>query len=163
MTIYSLDIFLSQFGTSPVCPVLTVASWPAYRFLRRQVRWSGISICLRIFHRNSLADLCFLPLSPPRSPPCCLQRALSKTQSQWGHRSSYFCQNAASKTPSCGLVFPVHPHFLPFPQALPKSQFPRQLVFLTSSFCSPIPSVCLICLQSGFSGASLIRQFLCSS
>ena len=32
------------------CPVLTVASWPAYRFLRRQVRWSGISISLRIFH-----------------------------------------------------------------------------------------------------------------
>ena len=24
------------------CPVLTVASCPAYRFLRRQVRWSGI-------------------------------------------------------------------------------------------------------------------------
>ena len=31
-------------------PVLTVASWPAYRLLRRQVRWSGISISLRIFH-----------------------------------------------------------------------------------------------------------------
>ena len=31
-------------------PVLTVASWPAYRFLRRQVRWSGISISFRIFH-----------------------------------------------------------------------------------------------------------------
>ena len=29
-------------------PVLTVASWPAYRFLRRQVRWSGIPISLRI-------------------------------------------------------------------------------------------------------------------
>ena len=26
------------------CPDLTVASWPAYRFLRRQVRWSGIPI-----------------------------------------------------------------------------------------------------------------------
>ena len=26
------------------CPVLTVASWPAYRFLRRQVRRSSISI-----------------------------------------------------------------------------------------------------------------------
>ena len=26
------------------CPVLTVASWPAYRFLRRQVRLSGILI-----------------------------------------------------------------------------------------------------------------------
>ena len=26
------------------CPVLTVASWPTYRFLKRQVRWSGIPI-----------------------------------------------------------------------------------------------------------------------
>ena len=26
------------------CPVLTVVSWPTYRFLRRQVRWSGITI-----------------------------------------------------------------------------------------------------------------------
>ena len=31
-------------------PVLTVASWPADRFLRRQDRWSGIPISLRIFH-----------------------------------------------------------------------------------------------------------------
>ena len=30
--------------------VLTVASWPAYRFLRRQVWWFGIPISLRIFH-----------------------------------------------------------------------------------------------------------------
>ena len=33
-----------------LCKVLTVASWPAYRFLRRQVRWSGIPISLRFFH-----------------------------------------------------------------------------------------------------------------
>ena len=26
------------------CPVLTVASWPAYRFLKRQVRWSDIPL-----------------------------------------------------------------------------------------------------------------------
>ena len=32
------------------CPVLTVASWPAYSFLRRQVRWSGVLVSLRIFH-----------------------------------------------------------------------------------------------------------------
>ena len=32
------------------CSVLTVASWPAYRFLRRQVRWSGIPISWKIFH-----------------------------------------------------------------------------------------------------------------
>ena len=32
------------------CPVLTVASWSAYRFLKRQVRWSGIPISFRILH-----------------------------------------------------------------------------------------------------------------
>ena len=31
------------------CPVLTVASWLAYRFLRRQVRWPGISISWRTY------------------------------------------------------------------------------------------------------------------
>ena len=33
-------------------PVLTVASWPAYRFLRREVRRSGIPISFRIFHSD---------------------------------------------------------------------------------------------------------------
>ena len=51
MTIYSLDV-LTPFpiwNQSVVpCPVLTVASSPAYRFLRRQVRWSGIPISFRI-------------------------------------------------------------------------------------------------------------------
>ena len=32
------------------CPFLTVASWPAYRCLKRQVRWSGMPISLRIFY-----------------------------------------------------------------------------------------------------------------
>ena len=32
------------------CPVLTVASWSAYRFLKRQIRWSGIPISFRTFH-----------------------------------------------------------------------------------------------------------------
>ena len=34
------------------CPLLTVSSWPAYRFLRRQVRsrWSGIPISWVVFH-----------------------------------------------------------------------------------------------------------------
>ena len=31
-----------------LCPVLTVASWPTYRFLRRLVRWSGIPISWRL-------------------------------------------------------------------------------------------------------------------
>ena len=34
------------------CPVLTVASWPAYRFLRRQVSWSNIPIFLRKLFKN---------------------------------------------------------------------------------------------------------------
>ena len=33
-----------------LCPVLTVASWPAYTFLKRQARWSDIPISFRIFH-----------------------------------------------------------------------------------------------------------------
>ena len=35
---------------SVLCPLLTVAAWLAYRFLRRQVRCSGIPISFRIFH-----------------------------------------------------------------------------------------------------------------
>ena len=35
--------------------VLSVASRPAYRFLRRQVRWCGIPISLRVFHSLSWA------------------------------------------------------------------------------------------------------------
>ena len=31
------------------CLILSAASWSAYRFLRRQVRWSGIPISLKIF------------------------------------------------------------------------------------------------------------------
>ena len=30
--------------------VLIAASWPTYRFLNRQVRWSGIPVSLRAFH-----------------------------------------------------------------------------------------------------------------
>ena len=32
------------------CPVLTVASWPTYRFLRRQVRWTVSPISLKLYH-----------------------------------------------------------------------------------------------------------------
>ena len=45
MTIYSSDILLFLWNQSILpCPVLTVSSWPAYRFLRKQVRYSGIPI-----------------------------------------------------------------------------------------------------------------------
>ena len=41
MTIHSLDVLFL---------VLTVTSWPTYRLLRGQVRWSDISISLKNFH-----------------------------------------------------------------------------------------------------------------
>ena len=41
--------FLIWNQTVVPCPVLTVASCLAYRFLRRQVRWSGIPVSLKIF------------------------------------------------------------------------------------------------------------------
>ena len=52
MTIYSFVIlFFPILNQSIVpCPILTVASWPAFSFLSRQVRWSGIPISWRIFH-----------------------------------------------------------------------------------------------------------------
>ena len=47
---YSLDVLLSQFGTSPFFhDWLTVASWPVCRIFRRHIRWYGIAISFRIF------------------------------------------------------------------------------------------------------------------
>ena len=40
--------FLILNQTVVQCPILTVASWSSYRFLRRQVRWAGIPISWRI-------------------------------------------------------------------------------------------------------------------
>ena len=42
--------FLIWIQSKVSCQVLTIPSWPTYRFLKRQVRWSGIPISLRIFH-----------------------------------------------------------------------------------------------------------------
>ena len=45
VTIYSLYILLSWWNLSVVpCWVLAIASRPAYRFLRSQIRWSGIPV-----------------------------------------------------------------------------------------------------------------------
>ena len=48
----NITLMLSFPNFEPVivpCLVLTVFSWTSYRFLKRQVRWSGIPISLRIF------------------------------------------------------------------------------------------------------------------
>ena len=48
MTIYSFDVSLPNF--EPACGSKTIAFCPAYRFLRKQVRWSVIPISLRSFY-----------------------------------------------------------------------------------------------------------------
>ena len=48
VTIYSIPFPIWNQSTVS-CLVLTVSSLPAYRFLRRQVRWSGIPTYWRIF------------------------------------------------------------------------------------------------------------------
>ena len=45
-----LVILLSQFWTSQFSISSSVSSWPSYRFLRRQVRWSSTPISLWILH-----------------------------------------------------------------------------------------------------------------
>ena len=47
--VYSLSYSFPSFEPVVPCLIVTVASWLTYRFLRRQVRWSGIPISLRIF------------------------------------------------------------------------------------------------------------------
>ena len=43
------------------CPVLTVPFWPAYRFLKRQVRWSGSPISFRMPKATELQKLSLTP------------------------------------------------------------------------------------------------------
>ena len=65
----SRELCLSPFSTlnqpGLLYRALTVAYWPTYRFLRRQVRWSwsSVPISLRTFHSLSLSTLlnCFGP------------------------------------------------------------------------------------------------------
>ena len=40
----------SFFCLEPVCYSMSSSSWPAYRFLKRQVRWSGVPMSWRFFH-----------------------------------------------------------------------------------------------------------------
>ena len=62
------------------CPVLTVASWPAYSFLRRHVRWSDIPISFRIFFSSvQLLSSVWLFVTPWTAA---LQASLSITKSQ---------------------------------------------------------------------------------
>ena len=80
------------------CPVLTVASWPAYRFPKRQVKWSGIPISSTIFHSllwfKIVRRVCFLNF--PR---------LDRSNSHYSHfnRSRISCVVTTDTTWLCNL------------------------------------------------------------
>ena len=83
------------------CPVLSVASWPAYRFLRRQVWWSGTPISLRTFHSlwytqrfyNSQQSRCFSEIS---------------LLSPWSNKCWQFNSSASLKSKFYIWIFSVH-------------------------------------------------------
>ena len=88
------------------CPVLTIASWSANRFLRRQVRWSGILISFRIFHSlfytvkgfglvNKAKEDAFLLLSCFFNDPADVRNLIS-------------CSSAFSKSSLNTWMFMVH-------------------------------------------------------
>ena len=79
--------FLIWYHSVIPCPVLTVASWPAYGFLKRQVRWSCISISLRIFHSLLWSNSQSLRYSQ-QSTSRCFSRTLLLLQ--WSNRCWQF-------------------------------------------------------------------------
>ena len=107
-------------------PILTVASWPVYSFLRRQVRWSNIC-CQMLLGINrvisdisSVAQLCPLFATPWTAPH---QASLSITNSQSLLKLKYI----ESMMPSNYLIL-CHPllyclHYFPASGSFPMSQF----------------------------------------
>ena len=59
----------------------SIASWSTYRFLRRQVRWSGILITLRIFQFVTLYTIkCFRIVNEAEVDVFLVLVAISMTQ-----------------------------------------------------------------------------------
>ena len=68
-----------------LCPIVTAASWHSYRFLRRQVRWSGISISLSF---PVCCDLHSCLITTNCGPKCTVvdQKQVTRICSHWKKR-----------------------------------------------------------------------------
>ena len=106
--------------------VLTIASWPAYRFLRRQVRWSGIPISLRIFCLRTSLMVQWLRLQAPNA------RGLSSIPSQGTRSHMLQLRPGAVK-----WIKKKKKNFLSQKQQNDLCSFPRQTICYHSS-----PSLC---------------------
>ena len=65
------------------CKDLTAASWPTHRFLRGQIRWSGIPISFRIFHSLLWSQCQRLNCSQWSRSRCCSEIPLFFSMIQW--------------------------------------------------------------------------------
>ena len=107
MTIYSLDELLFLFGTS----LLFHASWPAYKFLKRQVRCSGIPISFRIFH-----SLLWSTQSKRQKPHQLLEKRQVIKASSLSFNNSIFLHDSALEiaATSCSCYLMIYSSFLIF-------------------------------------------------
>ena len=116
------------------CRVL-VASWPAYRFLRRQVRWSGIPISLRDFQFVMIhTDKGFTVVNEIERDvflkfPCFLYNPPNV--------GNLICSSSSFSKPSLGIwKFLVHIILKPSMQ-----DFKRDLISMGDKFDCPIVSI----------------------
>ena len=128
MTIYSPVIFLSQIWSNPFFYVQSnFASWPAYRFLRRQVRWSGIPISLRIFCSLLLWWWVFsCQVMPNSSQP----HGLQHTRLPYPSPSPRVCPSSCSVHQWChSTISSFVTLFSSCPQFFPAGSFPVSQLF----------------------------------
>ena len=117
------------------CPILTIASWPAYGFHRRQVRWSGIPISLRIFHNllSSTQSKALVQFSSVTQscPILCDPMNRSKPGLPVHHQLPEFTQTHVHRVGDA--IQPSHPLSSPFPPAPNPSQHQSLFQWVNSS------------------------------
>ena len=117
------------------CPVLTVASWPAYRFLRRQVRWADISISWRILYSLLWSKIIsLLQLTVQFITQLCLTLCDIMDNSMLGFRcpspTPGACSNSCLLSQWCHQA--ISSSVIPFSSCL--QSFPASESFLMSQF-----------------------------
>ena len=128
-----------------------VASWPAYRLLRRQVRWSAIPISWRIFHNllwstqskpgfNSMWTVNFqmfkLVLEKAEEPEIKLPTSTGSSKKQESSRKTSVSAVLTIPKPSFAFFFRglLHTEDLPYVGKLCNNGYPRLTPYLMVSF-----------------------------
>ena len=102
------------------CLVLTVASWPAYRFLKRQVRWSGIPISFRIFQFVVIHPVKGFGIVNKAEVDALMEKAMAPHSSTLAWKIPWTA--AYQAPPSLGFSRQKHCSGLPFPSPVHASE-----------------------------------------